>query len=205
MWCCRRMEKMVGPIVWETKKYRVIKKSPCTWWLQHRKLQVMFKVPPAILQTLIDTPNCVLEDRVQYSTVYIPNVLCDGHLQIINCVGIARIHWGFCTVIIRRIETFWSPCITKSQEGEECPIKRRKVNWIGHILRRNCILKHVIEGKIMRTEVAERGGRGRKQLLGDLKKEKKVYWKLKEEALDRILWRSFFRGGYGPVVRQTTE
>jgi hypothetical protein len=27
-------------------------------------------------------------------------------------------------------------------------IKRKKVNWIGHILRRNCLLKHVIEGKI---------------------------------------------------------
>ena len=29
-------------------------------------------------------------------------------------------------------------------------IKRREVNWIGHILRRNCLLKHVIEGKIER-------------------------------------------------------
>jgi hypothetical protein len=27
-------------------------------------------------------------------------------------------------------------------------IKRRKANWIGHILRRNCLLKHVIERKI---------------------------------------------------------
>ena len=27
-------------------------------------------------------------------------------------------------------------------------IKWRKANWIGHILRRNCLLKHVIEGKI---------------------------------------------------------
>ena len=50
----------------------------------------MFKVSPASLQTFIDTPNCVLEDRVQYSTVHIPNVFCDGHLQLINCVGIVR-------------------------------------------------------------------------------------------------------------------
>jgi hypothetical protein len=56
--------------------YRMIKKSPCTWWLQYRKLQVMFKVSPASLQTFIDTPNCVLEGRVQYSTVHIPNVFC---------------------------------------------------------------------------------------------------------------------------------
>jgi hypothetical protein len=68
----------------------------------------MFRVSPASLQIFIDTPNCVLEDcvqystdrvqystdrvqystdRVQYSTVHIPNVFCDGHLQIISCVG----------------------------------------------------------------------------------------------------------------------
>ena len=40
--------------------------------------------PPASLQTIIDTPNCVLEERVQYSTVLIPNVFCDGHIQIIS-------------------------------------------------------------------------------------------------------------------------
>ena len=26
--------------------------------------------------------------------------------------------------------------------------KRRKGNWVGHILRRNCLLKRVLEGKI---------------------------------------------------------
>jgi hypothetical protein len=35
--------------------YRVIKKSLCTWWLQYRKLQVMFKVSPASLRTFFDT------------------------------------------------------------------------------------------------------------------------------------------------------
>jgi hypothetical protein len=80
-------------------------------------------------------------------------------------------------------------------------IKRRKVNWIGHILRRNCLLKHVIEGEI---EVMEMRGRRGKQLLDDLQ-EKRRYWKLKEEALDRTLWRTRFGRGYGPVVRQTTE
>jgi hypothetical protein len=28
-------------------------------------------------------------------------------------------------------------------------VKSRKANWIGHILRRNCLQKHVTEGKIM--------------------------------------------------------
>jgi hypothetical protein len=52
----------------------------------------MFKVSSASLQTFIDTPNCVLGERVQYITVHIPNVFCDGHLQIISCVGTVRIH-----------------------------------------------------------------------------------------------------------------
>jgi hypothetical protein len=41
-------------------------------------------------------------------------------------------------------------------------IKRRKVNWIGHILRRDCVLKHVIGGKIEGT---------------------RRYWNLKQETL----------------------
>jgi hypothetical protein len=84
-------------------------------------------------------------------------------------------------------------------------IKRRKANWIGHILRRNFLLKYVIEGKLEgRIKVAGRRGRRRKQLLDDLK-EKRRYWKLKEEALDRTVWRTRFGRGYGPVIRQTTE
>jgi len=26
-------------------------------------------------------------------------------------------------------------------------VKRRETNWIGHMLRRNCLLKHIIEGR----------------------------------------------------------
>jgi hypothetical protein len=81
----------------------------------------------------------------------------------------------------------------------------RKANWIGHILRRNCLLKHVIEEKLEgRIEMTGRRGKRRKQLL-DVLKEKRSYWKLKEEALDRTLWRTRFVRGYGPVVRQTAE
>ena len=70
-----------------------------------QNVKLMFKVSPTTLQTFIDTLNCVLEDHVQYSTVHIPNVFYDGHLQIVSCVGIVRIHWVKCT------ETFWSPPI----------------------------------------------------------------------------------------------
>jgi hypothetical protein len=67
--------------------------------------------------------------------------------------------------------------------------KRRKANWIGYILRRNCLLNHVIEGKIEgRIKVTGRLRRRRKQLLYDLK-EKRGYCQLKEEALDCTVWR----------------
>jgi len=50
-------------------------------------------------------------------------------------------------------------------------VKRRKANWIGYILYRNCLLKHVIEGKTKgRIEITGRGGRRRKQLLNELRK-----------------------------------
>ena len=45
-----------------------------------------------------------------------------------------------------------------------------KANWIGHILRRNFLLKQVTEGKIKgQIEVTRRQGRKRKKLLDDLK------------------------------------
>jgi len=69
----------------------------------------------------------------------------------------------------------------------------------------NCLIKHVIEGKIEgKKEVT--GGRGRrgKELLDD-HYETNEYWKLKEEALYPSLWRKHFGRGCGPVVRQMTE
>jgi hypothetical protein len=83
--------------------------------------------------------------------------------------------------------------------------KRRKANWIGYTLHRNCFLKHVVEGKVEgRVEKMGRRGRRRKHLLDDLK-EKRRYWKLKEEALDFTVSRIRSGRGHGPVVRQTTE
>jgi hypothetical protein len=97
---------------------------------------------------------------------------------------------------------------TKSQGREEYPTnhKRWKANWIGHILLRLYLLKHINEGKIEGSvEVTVgRGRRRRKQLLDDLQEEKK-YWRLKDEALDSTLWTISFVIGYGRVVRQTTE
>jgi len=84
-------------------------------------------------------------------------------------------------------------------------ISKRKANWIGHILCRNCLLQGVIEGKIKGgIEVTGRRGRRRKKLLDDLK-DRRGYSHLKEEALDRTMWRAGFGRGFGPVVRENTK
>ena len=84
-------------------------------------------------------------------------------------------------------------------------IRKWKANWTGHILRRNCLLKQVIEGKIKgKMEVTRRRGRRRKKLLDDLK-DRRGYSHFKEEALDRTMWKNSFRGSFGPVVRQNTK
>jgi hypothetical protein len=85
----------------------------------------------------------------------------------------------------RRMEISWTDRVrneevlhrVKEERNIVHTIKRRKGNWIGHNLRRNCFLKHVIEGKLEgRTEMTGRGGKRRKQLVDDLKEQRR-YWK----------------------------
>ena len=91
----------------------------------------------------------------------------------------------------------------KEQRNILHEISKRKANWIGHILRRNCLLQRVIEGKIKgRIEVTGRRGRRRRKLLDDLK-ERRGYSHLKEEALDHTMWKARFERGFGPVVQTT--
>jgi hypothetical protein len=93
----------------------------------------------------------------------------------------------------------------KEQRNILHEICKRKANWIGYILRRNCLLQRVTEGKTQGgIEVTGRQGRRRRKLLDDLK-ERKGYSYLKEEALDRTMWRARFERGFGSVVRQTTN
>ena len=76
----------------------------------------------------------------------------------------------------------WSENVTNEQVldciGENRTIQRinnplsRKVNWFGHIVRRNCLLHDVIEGQM--TEV-KGVGRRRTKLLDDLRNRQR-YW-----------------------------
>jgi hypothetical protein len=96
----------------------------------------------------------------------------------------------------------------KEQRNILHEIRKRKANWIGHILRPNCLLQGVTEGKIQGEwggiEVTGRQGRGHRKLLDGLK-ERRGYSHLKEEALDRTMWRARFGRGFGPVVRLLKE
>jgi len=54
-------------------------------------------------------------------------------------------------------------------------IKRSKADWIGHILRKNCLINRVIEGKTEGwIEVKGRQGGRRWQLLDDLEEKGRV-------------------------------
>jgi hypothetical protein len=107
--------------------YRVIKKSLCTWWLQYRKLQVMFKVSPASLQTFIDTLNCFLKDRVRYSTFHI---------------------WTYSVMVTFNSSVVWglnTPSF--SSHHREKKIGRRKIRraWRPNGFRNDSVCKHVVQ------------------------------------------------------------
>jgi len=91
----------------------------------------------------------------------------------------------------------------KEQENILHEISKGKANWIGHILRRNCLLQRVIKGMVKGgLEVTGKRGRRNRKLLDDLK-ERRGYSCLKEGAFDRTMWRVRFGRIFEPVVSQT--
>ena len=64
-------------------------------------------------------------------------------------------------------------------------ILHRKDNWIGNIMRRNCLLHDATEGQMTEVKGVERR---RTQLLDDLRNRRR-YWKLKGEDEDRKRWK----------------
>ncbi|KAI5755358.1 hypothetical protein M8J77_016188 [Diaphorina citri] len=94
----------------------------------------------------------------------------------------------------RRIENIkWSDKVRNEEVlrrvGEERSIlrtiKKRKRSWLGHILRRDCIQRRIMEGEIEGTR-----SRGRKKfgMLTDIL-QGKTFQEIKEEAQDRERWR----------------
>jgi hypothetical protein len=72
-------------------------------------------------------------------------------------------------------------------------IKRRKAHWIGHTLRRNCLLNHVAEGKIQGRIEVRRIRRTRRRQLLDVLDEKRGFCKLKDttrsHSVETSLWK----------------
>jgi hypothetical protein len=74
-----------------------------------------------------------------------------------------------------------------------------------HVLKILSDVNPLFEGKIKgEIEVTRRRGRRRKKLLGDLK-DRRGYFRLKDEALDHTVWRNHFGRGVGPVIRLLNE
>jgi hypothetical protein len=82
--------------------------------------------------------------------------------------------------------------LVKEQRNILHEIRKRKANSIGHILRRNWLLRHVIEENLKGgIEVTGRRGRRRRKQL-DCLKERRGCSHLIEEILDRTMWRARF-------------
>jgi hypothetical protein len=115
---------------------------------------------------------------------------CRRRMEKINCADHVRNE----EVLLR----------VKEQRNILREISKRKANLICHILRRNCLLRQVIEEKIKGGIEVTGRRRRRRKLLNELK-EKTGYSRLKEEALDCTVWRACFGRGFGPVMRQTAK
>jgi hypothetical protein len=93
----------------------------------------------------------------------------------------------------------------KEQRNILLEISKRQAKWIGYVLRRNCLLRQFIEGKIKGgIEVTRRRGRKCRKLLDGLK-ERRRYSYLNGEVLNRTMWTTRFGRDFGPIVRQTTK
>jgi hypothetical protein len=106
--------------------------------------------------------------------------------------------------VVEKMEISWTDRVrneevlhrAKEERNIVLTVKRRKVNWIGHILRRNCPLKQVIEGKVEgRMEVTGRRGRRCKQLLDDLNEKRIVEidrGNSRSRSVENCLWKGLW-------------
>jgi hypothetical protein len=87
-----------------------------------------------------------------------------------------------------------------------CTTFQRPVANINHTCLRkiNNYIRNILSRMSYTVKKTGRQGKLRTKLLDDLK-ERRGYSHLKEETLDRTMWRARFGRGFGPVLRQTTK
>jgi hypothetical protein len=164
MWCWRRMKKIS--------------------WTNH--LKMIYESTPKIFRTGAAICTAVVVALSTGRVVGLPCLVSQcAKLHAAGCTWAVstRVYLDSCISLSLQSGNFWiHPRITKIHERNEHPTynKTKKANWTGHIGRRNCLLKHVIEGNVEgRTRVTGRRGSRRKQLLNGLK-EPGRYWKQKD-------------------------
>jgi hypothetical protein len=138
----------------------------------------------------------------------VPIVLKSGSLKLLELLGPVQAFNGIALplLVLSRGHAVAQLVEALHYKPEGCGFDFRWCNWnFFYIILSNCLLKRVTEEKIKGgIKVTGRQGRKRRKLLDDLK-ERRRYSHLKEEALDRTMWRAPFGRGFGPVVRQTTK
>jgi hypothetical protein len=121
--CTKGPEHSVWVAHWRdgnvTSIYSVIKKSLCTWRLQHTKLYVMFKVSPASLQTFIDT-------RLTLTPPVIPNSCYVIMVSDRNCF---KFFACFCTIIIRFTDILITLQKLSLNPDRKKPLRMPRCRW----------------------------------------------------------------------------
>jgi hypothetical protein len=110
-----------------------------------------FKKKKALFTSTLD-----LELRKKLVKCYVWRIaLCGAETWMLRAVGQKHLE-SFEMCCWRRMEKIsWTDHVrnevlfrVKEQRNILHEIRKRKANWIGHILRRNCLLQRVIEGRI---------------------------------------------------------
>ena len=121
-----------------------------------------------------------------------------GNYKVRSCGDL----WGrdYCTKFHKNTATF-SRVIMGATRTQDMIVLYTTVGC--EVQARLIILRNLVFSELWKLRLGF-CGMWRKKLLDDLK-DRRGYSHLKEEALDRTIWRHRFGGGFGPVVRQNTE
>ena len=128
--------------------------------------------------------------HLEYSLVWCWNLVTSESRSEVSskfglwCIWRTEISW---TDRVRNEETLHR---VKEDRNILHTIKRTKANWIGPMVRRNCLLKHFIEGKIeRRIEVTESWRRRRRKQLLDGGGENAERGSTRSHCEENSLWK----------------